>query len=321
MAHVVILGAGASRAAFPHGDRDGKALPVMADLVETLDLLPLLGTHADKASSNFEAFFADLAESEPDSPLLAAIESHLREYFADLRLPDTATIYDRLVLALQPRDIIATFNWDPLLHMAYQRHVFMRRLPKLVSLHGSVAVGACTAHRSYGWRQASCAVCRRPYDAVKLMYPIRRKDYAADSFIAGQWDLLRAHLRQGYWLTIFGYGAPDTDVEAVKLLLEMAEENRLSRDGEVEVIDIKTRDELEEKWKKFLGNHYAIYETYSRSVLTRHPRLSSETLWLESKELSPQDERRFSVTDDLSALRLAAAELMDEEIARENDAG
>jgi hypothetical protein len=40
--HLVVLGAGASRAAFPKGDQNGKKLPLMADLVEVLQLEGLL---------------------------------------------------------------------------------------------------------------------------------------------------------------------------------------------------------------------------------------------------------------------------------------
>jgi len=54
--HLVILGAGASRAALPNGDKRGRTLPLMNDLVDTLGLRPLLedhGLHAD--SGDFEA--------------------------------------------------------------------------------------------------------------------------------------------------------------------------------------------------------------------------------------------------------------------------
>jgi hypothetical protein len=36
--HVVILGAGASKASFPTGDGNGKRLPVLAELADCLDL-------------------------------------------------------------------------------------------------------------------------------------------------------------------------------------------------------------------------------------------------------------------------------------------
>ena len=40
--HVVVLGAGASRAACPAGDSNGKLLPLMADFVDVLGLAPLI---------------------------------------------------------------------------------------------------------------------------------------------------------------------------------------------------------------------------------------------------------------------------------------
>ena len=44
------------------------------------------------------------------------IETRVDEYFADLELPGHPTIYDRLVLSLREKDLIATFNWDPFLY-------------------------------------------------------------------------------------------------------------------------------------------------------------------------------------------------------------
>jgi len=45
--HVVILGAGASLASLPNGDKNGKSLPLMNNFVETLGLSPI---HAKPAS-------------------------------------------------------------------------------------------------------------------------------------------------------------------------------------------------------------------------------------------------------------------------------
>jgi hypothetical protein len=55
--HVVLLGAGASLASFPHGDAHGKPLPLMDDLVKTLGLQPLLDEAGPAMGSerNFEA--------------------------------------------------------------------------------------------------------------------------------------------------------------------------------------------------------------------------------------------------------------------------
>lgn len=42
--HVVILGAGASYAAFPGGDKHGRKLPLMNNLIETLGLQDLIAS-------------------------------------------------------------------------------------------------------------------------------------------------------------------------------------------------------------------------------------------------------------------------------------
>ena len=121
--HVVIVGAGGSRAACPAGDRNGLALPVMADLIDTVGLRPLIQEVGFVPNAgNFGAFYDDLARSEKHSGLIAEIENKVREYFTRLQLPDTATVYDYLLLSLQPKDLIATFNWDPLLAQACRRH-------------------------------------------------------------------------------------------------------------------------------------------------------------------------------------------------------
>lgn len=50
--HVVILGAGASYAAFPNGDKNGKKLPLMNNFVETLGIEELIERAKIKTTSN-----------------------------------------------------------------------------------------------------------------------------------------------------------------------------------------------------------------------------------------------------------------------------
>ncbi|MEH6359085.1 MAG: hypothetical protein V7745_08865, partial [Pseudomonadales bacterium] len=53
--HIVILGAGASFAAFKNGDRNGKKLPLMNNFIETLKIESLVNKTGLKFSStNFE---------------------------------------------------------------------------------------------------------------------------------------------------------------------------------------------------------------------------------------------------------------------------
>ena len=59
--HVVILGAGASVAAFPQGDATGKILPTMDNLVEVVGLRPILeDSGVDYHNQNFEELYSQL---------------------------------------------------------------------------------------------------------------------------------------------------------------------------------------------------------------------------------------------------------------------
>src|SRR5262249_39377649 len=129
--HVVICGAGASRAATPNGDRSGRQVPLMADLISVLALGPLLKTHGlDQHSDDLERLY-DMAVRDPSLRAVASeLDAKVRDYFASLVLPDGPTAYDYLLLSLREKDVIATFNWDPLLLQAYGRHVGIRRLPQ-----------------------------------------------------------------------------------------------------------------------------------------------------------------------------------------------
>src|SRR6185369_14923962 len=119
------------------------------DFIDTLGLGPVLLRHGlPNPGADFESFFSDLAEKEPEHPCIGDVELAIREYFSAMRLPAEATLYDRLLLSLQPRDLIATFNWDPLIFQALWRNRHLSRLPTVVALHGSVGLGACPSAHS-----------------------------------------------------------------------------------------------------------------------------------------------------------------------------
>lgn len=62
--HLVILGAGASRAVSPDGEALGRTLPLTNELPSALDLEDLLdGSAMEDAGADFEAFFSSLAEA------------------------------------------------------------------------------------------------------------------------------------------------------------------------------------------------------------------------------------------------------------------
>jgi hypothetical protein len=200
--HVVICGAGASRAATPNGDRAGHTLPLMNDLVDALGLGTLLARHGlDQYADDFERLYDTIVRVPGLAAVAAELDARVREYFGSLVLPDGPTAYDYLLLSLREKDIIATFNWDPLFLQAYGRHVGIRRLPQILFLHGSVGVGICLTCRVKGRIDMHCGRCKAPMSPTRLLYPIANKDYTADEFIAAEWQALRENLLYAYFVT------------------------------------------------------------------------------------------------------------------------
>lgn len=115
--HVVLLGGGASRAVFPNGDANHKKLPVKIDFIETLNLKDILNKIDTPSTFNFETIYSQLKDDKKKE-----LEMRIFDYFSQLAIPTTATIYDRLLLSLRKKDAIFTFNWDPFLFDAYQRN-------------------------------------------------------------------------------------------------------------------------------------------------------------------------------------------------------
>src|ERR1700690_1135045 len=138
--HVVILGAGASIASYLHSSAEGKPLPDMKNLIDVLGLRQEVDSAGFNHSADFESFYDDLVTTGSNPLLQTIIENRVSYYFSELRLPDRPTIYDYLVLSLRDKDLIATFNWDPLLIDAYRRNRSIKKLPRIAFLHGNVGI-------------------------------------------------------------------------------------------------------------------------------------------------------------------------------------
>lgn len=174
--HVIIIGAGASRAAFPNGDAHGAKLPLMNDLIDILELRSELDKHTiDTNENNFELIYNKILEKNLED-LRALVEIRVHDYFAKLRLPDFPTIYDYLVMSLRKKDLIATFNWDPFLYLACCRnHKRNDNLPNIAYLHGSVVVGYCLKCMKKGHVYSKCSKCGELFTPSKLLFPIKEK--------------------------------------------------------------------------------------------------------------------------------------------------
>lgn len=281
--HVLILGAGATLAAFPNGDRNGRKLPLIHNIVEVCGLQPILDAHGlTYQGGDFEAFFASLVAAGTHPDTIAAMERAIFDYFAAMELPDGPTLYDHLVLSLRPKDVIATFNWDPFLWQALQRNCRFTDMPTPLFLHGNVAVGHCMQHKpaSMGPRGDRCRQCGKPLQDSRLLYPVEQKNYNSDSFIKKSWNLLDGSLKDAFLVTIFGYSAPVTDVAAVKLL-KMAWGKTSDREMEqFEMIDLKSEDDLHATWRNFIhSHHYQCTNDFYKSYACKHPRRTCDALF------------------------------------------
>ena len=310
--HIVLLGAGASRAAFPNGDAAGRTLPVMDDLVDVVELRPLVeeaGREYVKERS-FEVIYGQLASEPRCARLVKEMEQRIDSYFAALSLPNHATIYDRLLVSLRPPDAVFTFNWDPFLFDAYQRNRGAVPLPEIFFLHGNVRIGACLKHDKWGARKERCPECLEPLTDVSLLYPIEQKDYSTNPYIRRNWHAAKVLFRDAFTLTIFGYGAPASDKDAVELL-RSAWMGRSDRTFEhIEIIDIAQQSFLYDRWSAFTPtHHYRVASTFAKSRLARWPRRSCESLLYPMTEGMPCEDFPLPTTDSLSALKEFAAEI------------
>ena len=277
--HVVILGAGASYASFPNGDKNGTKLPLMNNFIEILGLENLLErTGIQFESHNFEDIYDKIVKTEGLEDIQKELEDEVYNYFNNLDIVDEPTIYDHLLLSLREKDVIATFNWDPFLLQAYYRNGIKGfKLPQLLFLHGNVAIGYCEQDKIAGVNGLKCKKCGYPFDATKLLYPISEKNYHNDNFISLQWEELGHHLKSAFMVTIFGYGAPVSDISAVELM-KKAWGNVDSRNMEqVEIIDIRDEKELQEVWNPFIHSHHVDFcKSFYDSSIANHPRRTGE---------------------------------------------
>ncbi len=277
--HIVILGAGASIAAFPDGDANGKRLPTMDNLIEMLGLEPVLERGGVKnRRRNFEDIYSELYENDPGSPFLKEIEEIVYTYFDSLKLPESPTVYDHLLMSLRPKDIVATFNWDPFLFDAWNRNKDKVPAPEIIHLHGNVRLAYCPEHPVYGEHGMYCPECDRELIPSRLLYPVTMKNYVNDTFIKTEWEVLQKGLRQAMTLTIFGYGAPTTDKEAVDIMNSAWDkDNRLIE--RTEIIDIKDKEVLWTLWKPFIIRTYLdCPENFYQSRIANFPRRTCEAL-------------------------------------------
>lgn len=322
--HVVILGAGATMAAIPDGDANGKKSSGMNDFIEALGMTEIIkGIELKTSSNNLEDIYSELHGRPECDATREELERRIREYFSELQLSSQPNIYDLLLLALRKKDLVATFNWDPLLLQAYQRACkITKNLPDMAFLHGNVLVGYCRIHKRGGILTARCRECREPFQPAPLLYPVAHKNYAADPYIEDNWKALRKKLKRAYLVTVFGYSAPKTDSEAIALMKDAwgALEERTLED--FEFIDKREEEGLIESWQEFVhSHHYRVCSDFFSSSLAQHPRRTTVELFDRTMEcMFTEALRKFVPGMSWDEIRLLIGELTKEEENLEKNA-
>ncbi len=281
--HVLLIGAGASKAAIPNGDRNGVSVPLLRDVAEELDLFQLFPDELiDLARTDFEAAYGCLVIGRADT--VDELNRRVAKYFSSLELPDEPNLYDVLHLSLREKDAIFTFNWDPFLlqsRIRLARHG-VRRFPKVFFLHGNVLAGFCRKDENSGLIGRRCSFCNQPFEPSPLLFPVEVKNYQDGGLIEREWQAVRAYLEACFMLTIFGYSAPKTDVEAVDLLKQGWGDPQRRQLEQTEIVNRPSSDHdaLRETWAPFVhSHHYEIHDDFYSSWLAKHPRRSGEAYW------------------------------------------
>lgn len=282
--HVLLLGAGASKAALPNGDKNGKTVPILRELADKLSLHKYFPDDlAELSKKDFESAYSKL-HNTGESKSLEEINNIVSSYFSDLELPDEVNLYDYLHLTLREKDVIATFNWDPFLMQSRIRlcKLGVTKFPKLFFLHGNVRVGYCSKDKVSGLVGLRCKTCGSFFKPSNLLYPVENKNYQDGDFIQREWEAIRYFLKECFMLTIFGYSAPKTDAEAIKLLKDgwgsvddrnMEQTEIINRPG-------SDHDNLRKTWDGFIHtHHYDINDSFYDSFIAKHPRRSGEAYW------------------------------------------
>jgi hypothetical protein len=260
--HVIILGAGASRAALPSGDGSRRPIPVMNDLVALTgvgELLEAVGLRW--RDRNFEELYAELKSDDAQRETADAVEKHIRRYFEAMCLPDQPCLYDHLLLSLRSKDVIATFNWDPFLLDAYERNAHIRELPHVLFLHGSVGFLAGQ------WRNLRAAL-EHAFILTVFGYAAPVSDGEAVALMKEAWWKKR-----------------EREIEQIELINTARPEELVSSWGAF-----------------FTRDHYEVRTCFYQSWSARHPRRSCEACWDQFEEIHVRQDSTIPQNADFAQL-------------------
>lgn len=308
--HVVIVGAGASIAACRF-DKSGKQVPLLKNIHKVLGLTDVLSEYdfTEAEMEDFEFLYSKIHGKPEYLKLQEKLESSVKEYFQKLTIPDEPTYYDYLILSLTKKDAIISFNWDPFLIQAYRRNITVGNLPALIFPHGNVGVGVCYRCNLKGYANCLCPKCMNFLEDMPLLFPIEAKNYTEEFIIQNEWTVAKQVLSTAAGITIYGYGAPGTDKEAVALMRTAYAESQVTDIAPFTIINLPTVEvEQREKWSEFFDSRMFLYcSSFEESLLWANPRVSLETLFDAILQQHPRElEQPFSKFSSLQELQMFA---------------
>lgn len=113
------------------------------------------------------------------------------------------------------------------------------------------------------------------YSFGTLLFPTHHKNYSQDPIISMAWSKFEKALVVGSLLTIIGYGAPKSDVDAISLISKFWS----SRDAnlkEIQIVDVKSEDEIFNSWRDVTySHHFTCHKNVYSIFLFQFPRRSN----------------------------------------------
>ena len=136
----------------------------------------------------------------------------------------------------------------------------------------------------------TCPKCGGIVAPTKLLYPVAEKNYHLDGFISAEWKTLHQHLKNAFMISVFGYGAPKSDISAIELMKSAWGHVDQRAMEQTEIIDIRCESDLCETWEPFIhSHHYEIHPSFYESWIANHPRRTGEAYlnqYIESKYIN-----------------------------------
>lgn len=312
--HLVILGAGATCAAYPNGDSYGNSIPGMDGFMKKTGLIEQFSEERTDLESepNLEKLFAKWNDNPLKKTQCAKLEKLIYEYMSSLG-PIGMNLYVKLLLSLTNRDVIATFNWDPFIVESYKMvsQYLTHDMPKLLFLHGNVGMGYCSKCKIVGYKGDICSSCGSPFVKMPLLYPITNKNYSDDIYIRNAWIDLGKAIEHAMVITFFGYSAPRSDIDAMNMIKESMQQDSLRDIVEYQLINNAEDTDNLRKCYNLLSikeKRISIVKTFYDSYLARYPRRSADYFWRSTMLCEPtvsldeQDQVAFKENDDIFEL-------------------